>query len=118
MNNMVSFFEIPAANFERAVAFYQMVFNTKLDVAQDENEKMGFFPGHEGAISWSEHMKPSADGVLLSFRVADMQETLKTITKCGGEVIIPKTAIEASGMGFFAVVSDCEGNRIGLHEKS
>ncbi len=118
MTKIVSFFEIPAANFDRAVKFYQTVFNVKIEVADcGETEQMGFFPENEGAISFSEQIKPSSDGVLISLRVESIDKALAEISKLGGKTIIAKSAIQAEGMGFFAVFIDSEGNKIGLHEK-
>ena len=118
MARLISFFEIPAVNFNRAVSFYETVFNVKIDVCDcDETELMGFFPEGEGAISFSEQIKPSKDGVLISLCTDNIEITLEKIQKLGGETVIPKTEIQAEGMGFFAVFIDCEGNKLGLHEK-
>jgi predicted enzyme related to lactoylglutathione lyase len=118
MTKVVSFFEIPAANFERAVSFYQTIFNVKIEVADcGEKEQMGFFPENEGAISFSEHIKPSSDGVLLSLRIDSIDKALAEISKSGGKTVIEKTAIQSENLEFFAVFIDSEGNKIGLHER-
>lgn len=118
MKKLVSFFEIPAADFNRAVTFYEIVFDTKLNVMDCGHEKMAFFSDDTsdccGAISWAEEFNPSKDGVLISLSCGDIVRTLDLITAQGGKVMIPKTAIEADGAGFFAVFIDCEGNRVGL----
>lgn len=118
MQKFVSFFEIPASDFNRAVDFYQSVFDVKLDIADDcETEKMGFFPNCEGAVSHSKQIKPCADGVLISLATTSIEKTLAKVVQEGGKTVIPKTAIDADGKGFFAVFADSEGNSIGLHEK-
>jgi uncharacterized protein len=117
MEKLISFFEIPAADFERAVGFYETVLDTKIQAETCDTEKMGFFPNCEGAISFSPQIKPSADGVLISLSVNNIEQTLARVEKLGGKTIIPKTAIEAEELGYFAVFLDGEGNRIGLHEK-
>lgn len=121
MKKFVAFFEIPALDFDRAVAFYQAIFNLKLTVCDcGDLEQMAFFP-HEGseptgAISLAPDFKPSADGVLVSLNVdADMEGTLARVVKNGGKVLRPKTKIEAEGMGYFALFADSEGNRVGLY---
>jgi len=69
MKNLVAFFEIPAANFDRAVKFYETVLNIKLSVMDCEAEKMAFFPEENekcpGSISWAKDFNPSKDGVLV-----------------------------------------------------
>lgn len=117
MNKMVSFFEIPATNFERAVEFYQSVFKVKIEVSDcGETEKMGFFPENQGAISCSEHLKPADGGVLISLQTDDIEKTLAAIDRAGGKTLIGKTAIQPEGKGSFAVFADCEGNKIGLYQ--
>jgi uncharacterized protein len=118
MKKLVSFFEIPADDFERAVEFYEKVFDLKLHVEACSDEKMGFFPGGEGAVSKAEGFKPSADGVLISLAVESIEQILALVVANRGSISIPKTAILANDMGWFAVFKDTEGNRIGLHQKS
>ncbi|MDR0954304.1 MAG: VOC family protein [Rikenellaceae bacterium] len=115
MKNFVVFFEIPAADFQRAVAFYTAVFGLELAVVDCGTEKMACFPGNVGAISWAEGLKPGSGGVLVSLRVDDMERALTAVAAHGGRVTHPKTKIEADGMGYFANIIDSEGNQIGLY---
>ena len=119
MKNLVAFFEIPAANFDRAVKFYEAVLNIKLSVMDCETEKMAFFPEENGkcsgSISWAKDFNPSKDGVLVSLYVENMEAAVAIIEKNGGEITCPKTKIEAEGMGYFALFIDSEGNRVGLY---
>ena len=119
IKNLVAFFEIPAVDFGRAVKFYEEVFGLKLNAMECETEKMAFFPEEggkcPGAISWATGFIPSVQGVLISLRVENMESTLAIIGKRGGKVVLPKTKIEAEGMGYFSVFTDCEGNRVGLY---
>ncbi len=48
MKKLVSFFEIPTADFGRAVKFYETVLNLELSVMECESEKMAFFPDEDG----------------------------------------------------------------------
>lgn len=118
MKSFISFFEIPATNFERAVKFYENVFGITLSVFDCGYEKMAFFPQENGknigAISWAEDFRPSSDGVLISLSCGEINYTACCIEKNGGKIIIPKTQIEADKAGYFATFTDSEGNRIGL----
>jgi len=115
--SLLSFFEIPAADFDRAVDFYSKVFKTDIQKVEcGGSEKMAFFPNCEGAISYSEMITPSTGGVLISLRIESINEALEAIGQLGGKTVVDRTAIEAEGMGHFAVFIDSEGNKIGLHE--
>lgn len=118
MKKLVSFFEIPARDFVRAVKFYETVLGTELPIMDCGHEKMAFFSDESsdacGAISWAEGFNPTKDGVLIHFSCHDINATLSKIEQNGGETLIPKTQIEADGAGFFATFIDCEGNRLGL----
>jgi len=121
MKNLVSFFEIPAIDFMRAVKFYESLFNVRLEIFDCAHEKMGFFPTqnnvYQGSISWSSKLdfRPSEQGVLISLYCDDMEESLSFIKENGGKVLISKTKIESPDRGWFAVFIDCEGNRVGLY---
>ena len=80
MKKLVSFFEIPTADFGRAVKFYETVLNLELSVMECESEKMAFFPDEDGlapgAISWAADFLPAKNGVLVHLNVDDMDATL------------------------------------------
>ena len=42
MKKLIAFFEIPAADFRRAIDFYETVLNMKLPTCECEEEKMAF----------------------------------------------------------------------------
>jgi len=118
MNKLIAWVEIPSADFERAVKFYNSVFKLDLKPIDCGNgEKMACFPTGEGAIVHSPYAKPSENGAIISFVVPDsIDATFLRIEQENCKVIIPKTKIEAEGMGYFAVCTDSENNRIGLYE--
>ncbi len=117
MTKLISWVEIPAINFNKAVDFYSKLLNLKLEVFDFGEEKMACFPGGEGAISQAPDFKPSKDGVLVSFNSGgDINSTLKIAEQNGGKIVTPKTKIQAEGRGYFAIIIDCEGNKIGLYE--
>lgn len=119
MKRLVAFFEIPCSNFQRAVKFYEAIFNINMSVLECDSEKMAFFPEEEGkapgAISWAEDFIPSQNGVLISLNCQDINETLTKVIEQGGKMVIPRTKIDAENRGYFCVFADGEGNHIGLY---
>ena len=117
MRKLISWVEIPATDIERAVKFYNKLLNLNIQAMDFGKEKMACFPNGEGAISQSLNFAPSKNGVLVSFDTEKKLDDVLTIaTKIGGEIVQPKTKIEAEGRGYFALIIDTEGNKIGLYE--
>ncbi|MCD7901390.1 MAG: VOC family protein [Bacteroides sp.] len=119
MKKFVSYFEIPVANFSRAVKFYELVFNLTLEVrSYGESRKMAFFPKvngkYEGAISKSPACVPLNNGVFISFQVDNIDLIIERIKENGGIIVHPKQKIEEEGFGYSSLFIDTEGNRIGL----
>lgn len=120
--NMVGWFEIPSTNFERAVRFYQSVFDIKMAVQDLGELKMATFPSGEmpgaaGAVVYSEKFyKPSNDGILIYFTSpsGDLANEEARIVAAGGRIIIPKRQISEE-LGYMGLFEDSEGNRIALH---
>lgn len=122
MKNAISWFEIPTTDLDRAAAFYETIFQVKLNPLDMPNFKMRMFPlddimGVGGALTYSEGFyKPSAtDGPLIYLNAnPDVQIVLDRIPAAGGSVLVPKTEISPEH-GYMAVFLDSEGNRIALH---
>jgi predicted enzyme related to lactoylglutathione lyase len=122
MRKLISWFDIPTSNFDRAVQFYQNVFNLTLNIVDCNGEKMGCFPDDgenvTGCIFYSPDYKPSSDGVILSFYCDhDINLFLEKVRLNGGKTITPKTKIMVEGRGYFALFSDTENNRMGVYSE-
>jgi len=115
MEKLISWVEIPAVDFERAVKFYNQVLNLNLQGLDFGVEKMACFPNDEGAISFSPGFKPSQNGVLIIFKSENMEESISRVIHSGGKIVKQKTKIEAEGRGYFALFIDCEGNKCGFY---
>lgn len=117
MKKIVSWVEIPATDIQRAVKFYSKVLNLEIQVMDFGKEKMACFPSGEGAISQAPDFKPSRNGVLVSFDTEkNLNNVLNIVKENGGEIVQSKTKIEAEGRGYFALIIDSEGNKVGLYE--
>jgi predicted enzyme related to lactoylglutathione lyase len=119
MKSFISLFEIPATNITRAIDFYQAILDINIEKMEIPGMEMGIFPYEgqmvTGVIVKGEGDKPSANGVTIYLNGGDnLQTILDKVEKCGGKIIVPKTA-HADESGFFALFLDTEGNRLGLN---
>lgn len=119
MTGNAVWFEIPSLDFERAVKFYEHVFEVslkRLNIGGD----MAMFPGDPrqalGAIlAPQDGFVPNNTGATIYLNGGDdLAPVLGRAVKAGGKVLVPKTALPP-GMGFFAHFQDTEGNRVGLY---
>ena len=120
----VGWFEIPVADMERAIKFYETVFETKLSRNKMGPLDMAWFQWDEvngkGAggtlVQFPGFYKPSQEGVLIYFSSPDLKEELGRIEHAGGTIVVPRKEISPD-VGFMAVFTDSEGNRIALHSR-
>lgn len=119
--NFVSWFEIPAVNFERAVKFYEDIYGIQLESHEGKGFKMAYFPaqgGIGGAIICGEGSVPSDTGSLIYLNGGDdLQLILDRIPHAGGRILLEKQTISEEA-GCFALFIDSEGNKMALHSKA
>ena len=117
--HIANWFEIPVKDLDRAVTFYEKVFDVKLSLEDMAGMKLAMFPftqdapGAAGALIKGKSYEPSHAGTVVYFSVQDIPETLRRISANGGKTLMPKTAI--GQYGFIAQYEDTEGNRLALH---
>ena len=69
-----------------------------------------------GAISEGEGLAPSATGTLVYLNAQpDLQAVLDRVEAAGGKIVRPKTKVQMEDGGYYAVIADSEGNKVGLH---
>ncbi|MCB0279634.1 MAG: VOC family protein [Calditrichaeota bacterium] len=110
-------FEIPASNFERAIAFYEQILSIKIQPVDLGTVKMGFFPHHEfgASICWGEHYQPGANGIVIYLDASpDLLTIQDKIEAAGGQILQSKKHI-SDNHGYMALFLDSEGNRLALH---
>ena len=115
----VVWFEIPAADMDRACRFYETVLATSLNRGQFGPETMAVFPYQKpavsGCVSHSPDHRPAANGTMIYLNAdPDLDAALARVAPAGGKVVLPKTALPP-GMGYYARIEDTEGNLVGLH---
>jgi predicted enzyme related to lactoylglutathione lyase len=113
----ITWFEIPATDFARAIRFYETIFGKSLihDAAWPQ---LAIFPyekpGISGAIAQNDGMKPSGEGVVIYLNCdGKFDAVLNRVESAGGAIVEPKSQLP--NIGWIAQILDTEGNRIGLH---
>lgn len=123
MKNKVVFFEIPASDFKKAKAFYEKVFDWKVELWEDKGA-MAYTtavdgdqnPTEPGGINGGFYKRKSKnDQPSLGVETESIDQTLQAIETAGGTVVTPKHAI--GEWGFMADFTDPEGNVLTLWEK-
>jgi len=117
--NPVGCFEIYVQDMERAKAFYEAVFQGKLEQISTPDMEMWAFPmseqgyGAAGALAKMEGSASGGSGTLVYFKCEDCAVETARAAEHGGRIFKEKMSI--GKYGFIALVFDTEGNMIGLH---
>jgi len=124
-NNVVGWFELPVNDMERAIKFYETVFELKLSRNQMGPLDMAWFPwvddgaGAPGSlVHYPDFYTPSSNGPLIYFTAhsGDLSNELSRVEGAGGQVIQEKKLI-TEDVGFMGLFTDTEGNRVAMHSR-
>lgn len=125
--NPVVHFEIYVHDMQRAKAFYEQLFDTKLEQIQspipemememwafpmDEETSMSSY-GAGGMLVKMEGFEPGSSGTVVYFGCDDCAIQAARAAKLGGSVFQEKMSLGEHG--FCALARDTEGNLIGFH---
>lgn len=127
--NVITWFEIPVLDSERARNFYETILDITMHtvVISETNEELTFFPSVPnviqatsgrvtGVLVKSEKAQPSANGTTVYLNASpEIQRVIDKIEPAGGKILVPKTQIPA---GLIAVFIDSEGNKVALHAEN
>ena len=122
MKNAITWFEIGTANLASATAFYEAVLGQKMRLENMGPSEGAVFAydkpadGTGGALMCGPTAPtPGAGGTLIYLDASpSLDAALARVTKAGGRIAVPRQALPP-GMGFFAHITDPDGNRVGLH---
>ena len=118
-SNAVGWFEIYVQDMGRAKAFYESVFKTQLQKLESPGVEMWAFPmqleanGASGALIRMEGFPSGGNSTIVYFICQDCSIEAKRASTEGGKIFKEKFSI--GQYGFIALVTDTEGNMIGLH---
>lgn len=124
IKHAIDWFEIPTADFQRGIQFYEAIFEFKMNPLDIGNGlRMAMFPVNPaesvgGALTHHpDFYKPSQDGTFVYLNAdPDLGAVLGRVERAGGKVQVPKTQISPE-YGYMAVFVDSEGNRVALHSR-
>jgi len=118
-NNPVGWFEIYVQQMGRAREFYESVFATRLERLESPGIEMWAFPmdrdgkGAAGSLVKYEGYPSGGNSTLIYFSCTDCAIEAQRASTSGGKIFKDKFPI--GQYGFIALVTDTEGNMIGLH---
>ena len=110
MPNPIVHFEIQVKNTESAQEFYRKLFDW--DIQADNPMNYGVVDTQAGGINGGVTTDPASPRVVIYVEVKDLQASLDRAESLGGKTVVPPT--EIPGVVTFAMMSDLEGNVIGL----
>ncbi len=127
--NVINWFEIPVTDTIRAKQFYETLLDLQMETLHfpESRETLTFFPFNPdivqatsgrvtGVLTQSPTAQPSLAGTLVYLNASpSIQAVLDRVAPAGGAIISGPVYIKA---GFIAIISDTEGNRIGLHAEA
>ncbi len=111
-------FEIPANDTDRAIEFYSGLFGWKIQktpgstdywMIETVNEKGE--TGLAGGLMSRQHPQQQITNYVA---VASVDEYSKKVSKLGGTIIMPRTAVP--GFGYYAICLDTESNSFAIWE--
>lgn len=122
MKNAISWFEIPTTQIDAAQAFYETVLQRPMRreaMGPSQGAVFAYDPegdGTGGALMMGPTAPAVASGGTLVYLDASpsLDAALQRAQSAGGVVAQPRTALPP-GMGYFAHITDLDGNRVGLH---
>ena len=124
MKNPVNWFEIYVDDIKRAQTFYQALLNIEFSDLSDPSDDsiiMKAFPsvmeeyGITGALVKMEGVSAGQNSVMVYFACDDCAVEESRVESAGGKVIRPK--FDIGEFGFISIITDTEGNTVGLHSR-
>lgn len=119
VNNPVIWFEIYVQDMLRAKAFYESLFQVRLERLNNPDLEMWSFPmamdrvGAGGALVKMDGVASGGNSTLVYFSCEDCAVEAASVAQYGGYVYREKISI--GEYGFISLAVDTEGNMIGLH---
>ena len=120
LKSAITWFEIGVTNLSRSQSFYETILACKMRPEAMGPSQGAVFPYQGEGVGGALMCGPSAPqagagGTLVYLDVTpSLDAALARVSAAGGHVALPRQALPP-GMGFFAHITDLDGNRVGLH---
>lgn len=119
MKSLVTIIEIPVTDFKRAVNFYKNILNLPIEEFEMGGNQMGVIQAENELVNVclvkGDGYQPTENGTIIYLNAEnDLQLILDRVESNGGKIIVPKSDISPD-MGYYAIFTDTEGNKTGLH---
>ncbi|WP_017258781.1 VOC family protein [Pedobacter arcticus] len=121
--NPVCWFEIYVDNLQRAKKFYEQVFDLEMQdlpfPASTEMQMLAFPMNMEskntasGALVKMDGMKAGGNSTIVYFEREDCSIEESRVVSAGGKILTSKESL--GEYGFMVLISDTEGNTVGIH---
>lgn len=136
MKTPVVWIEIPVSDFERAVKFYENVFETKLEIRGLLKDQIALFDADRFGVKMSLNLVNDyigLSGIKPFFLVNIIRDVIERVAEHGGEVVMTPTILKQMNkngeliigknliddeVGYYAEVKDSEGNHLYLYSHS
>jgi uncharacterized protein len=119
MKNMVTWFEIPTGDLDRAARFYEAVIGVSLWRETVAGVPHAIFPVEEGGITGAlvtrAPTRPGSLGAVVYLACESVEAALERARVAGGEVVMPATLLD--NIGTIAAIRDLDNNTVGLHAR-
>lgn len=114
-NPLISHIEIPSTDLNKSSEFFKNVFGWEF---KPFGNGYLLFNNHQGIMAGLRKVNTVVKGDTTVFHVTvdHLEQVLEKAKTAGGHIKTGKTTIPA--MGWYAVISDPDGNSIGLYQKS
>jgi predicted enzyme related to lactoylglutathione lyase len=120
MKNVISWFDIPTEDFDRAVKFYSYILAEEIRVDSFAGHKYGFFPmeGRDGVggdlVPPGMGNRPCENGTLVYFSCEGiLDQVAARVEEAGGKIV--RSKFKLGEAGWIVLIKDSEGNTVGLH---
>lgn len=112
---LISHVEIPVTNLDRSKTFFHTVFNWNF---KPFGNGYLLFNNHKGIMVGLRKVEKviSGDTTVFHVNVGNIDEVLSAAEKNDGSIKRGRTVIPA--MGWYALLTDLDGNTIGLYQKN
>ncbi len=118
----VRYLEMPVTDIDRAVEFYEAVFEVELKRETVDGYPMAHFPslgergGADVTLAQGEVYIPSKSGAIVYFHVQSIDAVMSRAISRGAKVLYVKKEVFPGS--WVAEIEDSEGNRVALSERS